>query len=146
MGRTGGRQAHIADGISVDVSQHMPLETFLRFRPVEKYPSDTPVRAEKRAKIVGNLRFPLDPRIQAAFTRAGLQDVPNRNARRLQGLNLPLIGSDRIEPEKFADDAPEGILGMRVVLTGRERSPSRHAAEDEHLGILVFDWVEAADL
>jgi len=65
----------------------MLLEASLCFGAVEEHAGDPFVVAEERSEVIGDLRIALDHRVQAAFTRAGVEDIPERDAGRLQGFD-----------------------------------------------------------
>ena len=57
-----------------------------------------------------------------------------------------VIGKRRIEPEDPADDPPERILRMRIVLAFAQRHPSGHGAEDQHPRRPAGDRRKAVDV
>src|SRR3954469_556099 len=81
------RQAHVADRAGLDLRQHMSFETSLCFGAVEEHAVDSFVVAEERSKVICDLRIALDHRVQAACARAGVEDIPERDAGRLQGFD-----------------------------------------------------------
>lgn len=95
---------------------------------------DCGVGLEKSAKIIRDLAGCNDVRIQAAVAFAGMQDIPQGDAGRLQRLLSQWIGRIRRKPEQLGHDAPECVLPVGVILVGSERGEARHAAEDQDLG------------
>src|SRR5574340_397494 len=75
-----------------------------------------------------------------------MEHVPQRDPGRLQRLYPLLIRHGRIGAEQLAHDAPEQVLWMRIVLACPKGSLAGHAAQDEDLGIRLFDGREALDV
>jgi len=115
------------------------------FCAVEIDMRDCAMAAEESAKVVGDLAVVLDHRVQAATAHAGVQHVPDGDARCFEGLNFLPVRRERIDFQKLTDDAPKGVLLVGVVPAGLQRGASRHAAQDQHPRAPVRDRGEAAD-
>lgn len=143
MRRAGGGEARKYKRISIDRPVDVTLEQRFGLRAVEKDVCDVRVAPEERVKVVRGFQF--DARVQAAWPDARMQNVPERDVGGAQGANPGLIGRGRINCKKVADDPPEGVLLVRVILARRQRRASRHASEDEDSRVARGDRMETAN-
>ena len=75
--------------------EHVAAETRFGLRAVEEYLRNARLAPEERLEIVRD--FLLDARVQAAWPHAGMQYIPDRDARCPKSANPCLIGRRRID-------------------------------------------------
>ncbi len=115
---------------------------FLGLGAVEKNKGDFWMASEECRKVIWNERFMIDIGVQAAFPAACPEHVPQRDPGRFQRMDSLLVRQGRVGAEQFADDAPEQVAGMRIVLARPERRLARDAAQDEDSCVRIFDGCE----
>src|SRR5690606_14330578 len=106
-----------------------PLEAG-RVPAVEDHPLDAWRQLAQPGEVVG-LRV-ADRAVQAALAPAGRVHGPDRDAALAHELVAPLEGQlgERLA-EQLAEDAPEQVARVRVVVAGRQRGLAGEAAEDQ---------------
>ena len=113
--------------------------------PIEADPANSRMRGEEGGKVIDTHGVPLDRGVETPRPDAALEHVPDRDASFLQRGFATRVRRRRLESENRAGDAPELVVTVGVVLVGRERSLSWHAAENEDAGPAVGERREAAD-
>lgn len=132
MGRAGGRQARQAGGKIVESGEHLPFEDGFRGSPVEDDARNAAVRVKEMLEVVDGPGFRLNHCVQAAFPRAGMEHVPERDAGGFQRVRPDRIGSAGIDAQQFRKNGPERVARVSVVLVGIQGRPAGHAAENQH--------------
>lgn len=100
-------------------------------RSVEKYMGYLRMAGKKRTEIVGHNRCCTDARIEASAAFARRQHVPQCDSLMFQCARAQPIRGVVWCAGQTADDGPERVSRVRVVLPGMQGRSSRHAAEDQ---------------
>ena len=133
--------AGLDDGRSIRVRPSTPASNRRPSRAAVLPLNATPFRArrqagDQRAKV-GGLGV-ADGLVQTAGPLGAGDDVPQADAGGLQGGEALGIGQGgEIAPHHPADQPPEQVSGVSVILLGSERGVAWQAAKDEDAGVRV---------
>ena len=109
------------------------------FRPIEKNTKHFRMLCEEISKVVWLSRSSLNVGIQASFTDARLEDVPQSDASRLKSMDACFVWKSGIEANKLAQNAPKQITWMSVVLAYGKGSLTRQASQNQDRCIAICD-------
>ena len=128
-----------------EVGADVSLVGVLGFGAVEEDVGDVGVLAEEGAEVVGGDGVFDDVGIEAAGACAGVEDIPEGDVVVAQGLASGGVGEFGGGVQVCAEDFPEGVARVRIVLYSLKRGLAGDAAEDEQAGICLGDGSEAMD-
>lgn len=112
--------------VSVQRFQDMAAKGAFGFFAVKENVCDLWVRGKERGEIVR--AFVFDGGIEAPFPVAGFQNIPQRDAARGHGGKAPVVCCVRRNVEDMAQDRPERVMRMGVILLCVQGGFARHAA------------------
>lgn len=123
----------------------MRVIALLRSSSVKAHNFDAWVSAEEGAKIICFDGIRVNVCVQATYSNAGVQHVPQGNAPAFQREDAIFVSRADGKANDRRHDLPKRIARMSVVFAGSKRLHARHTAENENPHGIAFDWREASD-
>lgn len=140
IGGAGGDKAAGADMVEQIIQgwADISFKGLFGFGAVEEYPVNAWIAVQQTVKVIGGDGIFLDIGVETAGPDTGTNNVPEANIVGQEDLQPPIICNIESPSVDSADDMPETVSGMGVILPFVKRYPARHAAENEGAGPVVY--------
>ena len=97
---------------------------------------------EKLSEVIGHNRFVVDIRIETGWARTRAQYIPDGQSG-VPGCAATGDIAGIVLVQQVQNDWPEAVTCVCVVLSGPQGFRSRHASQDQCMGVRPADWGES---